>query len=45
VSPPAAPNLTATSANICVNTTADLTLYKPVALAGILYEWHTSVIN
>ncbi len=45
VSPPAAPNLTATSANICVNTTADLTLYKPVALAGILYEWHTTSSN
>jgi gliding motility-associated-like protein len=42
VSPPAAPNLTATSKIICVNTTADLTVYQPIALTGISYEWHSA---
>ena len=42
VSPPAAPNLTATSKIICVNTTADLTVFQPLALAGISYEWHSA---
>jgi gliding motility-associated-like protein len=45
VSPPAAPNLTATSAIICVNTFADLTLYQPQAVTGVTYEWHTVSSN
>jgi gliding motility-associated-like protein len=42
VSPPAAPNLTATSKIICVNTTADLTVFQPLAIAGLSYEWHSA---
>jgi len=42
VSPPAAPNLTATSKIICVNTTADLTVYQPLAITGVSYEWHSA---
>jgi hypothetical protein len=42
VSPPAAPNLTATSKIICVNTTTDLTVFQPLAIAGVSYEWHSA---
>jgi hypothetical protein len=42
VSPPAAPNITATSKVICINTTADLTIYQPLALSGVTYEWHSA---
>jgi hypothetical protein len=42
VSPPAAPNLTATSKIICVNTTADLTVFQPLAITGVSYEWHSA---
>ena len=42
VTPPAAPNLTATASTICVNNFADLTLYQPQALSGVSYEWHSA---
>ena len=45
VSPPAAPNLVATSTTICGNSTADLSLYLPQAVTGVTYEWHTVATN
>ena len=45
VNPPAAPNLTATAATICVNASADLTVYQPQAVSGVVYEWHTSSVS
>ena len=44
-SPPTAPNLTATAATICLNASADLTLYQPQAVSGVVYEWHTVSSN
>jgi hypothetical protein len=45
VSPPTTPNITSTSANICANSTIDLTAYQPAPTGGIAYEWHTVATN